>query len=245
MHVVYLLYFDSSPTGYIGITKNLGARLRQHRHDALRRCRNRKERWMKKYLEQGEALRYIQLAVVSSREEAVSLEQRFIAQAPFALANLTPGGEVASDAGIKALRRANRQAAKEYAIIKDDKLFFISGLSTFCRKNGLSHGNLHNVLKGKIRHAQGYLVFFKEDWDAFGPDKQQQILTDYWQTVAPRPCRSFPNARKPVVLYDGHTERRFDSVKDAQAYLGRSAGLIHKALNSEHKIDGRYSLSYL
>lgn len=240
----YYLYFDNPKEGYIGLSSNFKNRIRQHKND--RNYKNAKARWFRENLKMGKTLNYKILREGLTREDAISLENQLIRRyrkQGYTLFNTALGSTNSSYIPVN----NQNKLSKEYAIIKDAKVFYVKGLLTFCKDNGLSHGNLHSCLKGKIRHAQGYIVYFRDDWDNLDWLDKETILDSYWATISEiRLDNSHP---KKCIVTDvfSNTSYNFDTTQEAIKFMDCSVGIVYEYLKGRRKsyIKSKYKIAYV
>ena len=224
----YYLYFESNPTkGYIGITSNLSRRIRQHKSESKQVNKTKKHRWINKHLK-TEELKYTIISSYNTWDDAVLDEPKLIQQykdSGYILVNLSLGGE--GNQGATGKPTHNR---KEYVIIKDAKIIYVAGLQSWCKANKLSHGNLHKCLKGKLSHAQGYIVYFKDVWDSFSTEEQETILDSYYSTIAWVPVTEHLKqyvVKQECTLVGKDQILKFDNYTAAIAYLKCGVGTFY------------------
>ena len=243
----YYLYFESNPNkGYVGITRNLKRRLIQHKSEAKANI-TKKHRWINKYIV-TENLSIKVIKEYNSWEDACLDEVLLIKEYEnlgYILTNLAPGGE--GNNCPKGIVPSNR---KEYVVIKDAKVTYIKGLLNYCKENGLSHGNLHNCLKGKLRHAQGYIVFFKEEWDMMDWRDKENLLDNYYAYIAKEIKSNHLQAyvkHRACLVEDiiSNSTYTFNTVDEGIKFVKCSIGSFYNALKKGHTIKSKYKVRYI
>ena len=239
---VYRLWFECSEKSYIGMTKHLRKRYKDHQ--TTKSTNKKKDNWIKKYLDLGEELQIEILHGPLLREEACELEKIEIASRNN-LVNLASGGEGFTEASRGVHFSAVQKFAKPRIVVDvlHRTLEEVKNIKRWAEERNLPYKQLlysqYSKRKFGLFNSQ-YKVFTLEGWREADQAYwlSDSILEDYkrYRSNVSRENKSLCKSTTGKVIHLFNLETNdwseFTSRASAARYMGYSSASKLTRLNT-------------